>query len=250
LLPVPDTDPTVRAHAAAEILLDRYGIVTRGSALAEDVPGGFAGVYRVLAAMEESGRIRRGYFVEGLGAAQFADAGAVDRLRAMAPKPGEVTVGDGTHWPDGPSHEPAEALVLAAADPANPYGAALAWPDPLGAAEEPGHRPSRRAGAMVCLVAGAPVFYIERGGRTVLTFAEEPEALRAAAFALSGVVAAGRLDDLTITTIDGASIHGLNAAAARALRDAGFSVTPRGLRLRAGQASSWRPETGSRNARG
>jgi ATP-dependent Lhr-like helicase len=120
LLPVPDTDPTVRAHAAAEILLDRYGIVTRGSALAEDVPGGFAGVYRVLAAMEESGRIRRGYFVEGLGAAQFADAGAVDRLRAMAPKPGEVTVGDGTHWPAGSSPEPAEALVLAAADPANP----------------------------------------------------------------------------------------------------------------------------------
>jgi ATP-dependent Lhr-like helicase len=103
---------------------------------------------------------------------------------------------------------------------------------------------------MVCLVAGAPVFYIERGGRTVLTFTEEPEALRAAAFALAELVAAGRLDDLTITTIDGTSIHGLNTAAARALRDAGFSVTPRGLRLRAGQATSWRPETGSRHARG
>ena len=238
LLPDADTDPTVRMHAAAEILLDRYGVVTRGSAIAEDIPGGFAGVYRVLAAMEESGRIRRGYFVEGLGAAQFADAGAVDRLRAMAPKPGDATSGDqtlGFGARDG-------ALVLATADPANPYGAALPWPGPLGTesqdGERPGHRPSRRAGAMVCLVAGEPVLYTERGGRTMLTFTDEPELLVAASFALARLIAAGRLDTLTVTTIDGTTVHGLDSAALRALRDAGFSVTPSGLRLRAGQAAA------------
>jgi ATP-dependent Lhr-like helicase len=286
LLPQADSDPTVRIHAAAEILLDRYGVVTRGSAVAEEVPGGFAGVYRVLSAMEESGRIRRGYFVEGLGAAQFAEAGAVDRLRALSP--GDAVPGDhdrayggGTAWSGdgGPApggHE--DALVLAAADPANPYGAALPWPEPLAVAphgdfagaepparsslvtsrlesdhiapraglggigpqatEPSGHRPSRRAGAMVCLVAGVPVLYLERGGRTMLTFTEAPGALRSASFAVADLIRSSRLDALTVATIDGLSVHGLGAPAVRALRDAGFTVTPRGLRLRAGQAAA------------
>ena len=113
----------MRTHAAAEVLLDRHGIVTRGAVVAEGTVGGFAGVYRVLSALEETGRIRRGYFVEGLGAAQFASAGAVDRVRAFAAaartRTGEAPVG----------------LVLAAADPANPYGAALPWPGAAGRSE-------------------------------------------------------------------------------------------------------------------
>jgi ATP-dependent Lhr-like helicase len=258
LLPEADTDPTVRTHAAAEILLDRYGIVTRGCAVAEDVPGGFAGVYRVLAAMEESGRIRRGYFVEGLGAAQFADAGAVDRLRAMAPKPGDATpsVGGAAPWPgEGMPPAAGEALVLAAADPANPYGAALPWPDPLGAGpgEQTGHRPARRAGALVCLVGGVPVIYTERGGRTMLTFTDEPEALRAASSSLAQVIETGRLAALTVASVDGESVHGSGSAALRALRDAGFAVTPRGLRLRGArippptQSGNGQPASGRRS---
>ena len=118
ILPRAEADPTVRSYAAAEVLLDRYGVVTRGSVVAEGVPGGFAGVYRVLAAAEESGRVRRGYFVESLGAAQFAGTGAVDRLRAGA----RPIDGAGEGRPGAP------ALVLAATDPANAYGAALPWP--------------------------------------------------------------------------------------------------------------------------
>ena len=115
LVPEAEPDPTVRSYAAAEVLLDRYGVVTRGSVVAEGVPGGFAGVYRVLAAAEESGRVRRGYFVESLGAAQFAGVGAVDRLRAGARPLGSAD----------PEQTPPAAVVLAACDPANTYGAAL-----------------------------------------------------------------------------------------------------------------------------
>ncbi len=259
LLPRPETDPTVRLHAAAELLLDRYGVVTRGSVAAEETPGGFAGIYRVLAAMEESGRIRRGYFVEGLGAAQFADPGAVDRLRAMAPLPGDDGAPSEKRWKttllDGHAEEPTTgALVLASADPANPYGAALPWPEPItaepaaaqavssaqpeiaspAASPPTGHHPSRRAGAMVCLVDGVPVMYTERGGRTLLTFITEPGPLARAAAALADVVLSGRLEPLTITRVDGASVHGSTSPAVAALRGAGFRSTPRGLRLRPG----------------
>src|SRR5450759_1984085 len=124
LLPAIEPDATVRSYATAEVLLDRYGILTRGSVVAEGVSGGFAGVYRVLAAAEESGRVRRGYFVEGLGAAQFATTGAVDRLRAQSrPLPDEIEPSGAQRRDGAPS-----ALVLAASHPANPYGAALGWP--------------------------------------------------------------------------------------------------------------------------
>lgn len=119
LLPPVEPDATLVAYATAEVLLDRYGVLTRGSVMAESVPGGFAAVYRVMAAAEESGRVRRGYFVEGLGAAQFASSGAVDRLRAQARSIGDT----------GRERDEAPAVVLAACDPANPYGAALTWPD-------------------------------------------------------------------------------------------------------------------------
>jgi ATP-dependent helicase Lhr and Lhr-like helicase len=211
LLPPAEPDPTVRAHAVAEVLLDRYGVVTRGAVAAERVPGGYAAVYKVLAAAEEAGRVRRGYFVEGLGAAQFASAGAVDRLRAEQPD--------------------VRTVVLAAADPANPYGAALPWPDRPG--ETPGaHRPGRKAGALVVLVGGELVLYVERGGRTLLSWSEEPDPLQAATDALALAVHDGALGRLTVERADGEGVLGSDQPLAQALERSGFHATPRGLRLR------------------
>ncbi|WP_380167942.1 DEAD/DEAH box helicase [Jannaschia sp. R86511] len=224
LVPDVETDATVRAAATAEVLLDRYGVVTRGSVVAEEVVGGFAGVYRVLAAMEETGRVRRGYFVEGLGAAQFATVGAVDRLRAGAagpdaePEPGDEPL-DGTGRPPaGPG------LVLAATDPANPYGAALPWP------EREGHRAGRKAGALVVLVDGDLAMYVERGARSLLTYSEDETVLTSAAQALAHTVRAGRLGRVTVTKADGAGVLDASGTVAQVLEAAGFRATPRGLR--------------------
>jgi ATP-dependent Lhr-like helicase len=217
-VPARDVDPTRRALAAADVLLDRYGVVTRGSVMAERLPGGFAGVYPVLKAAEESGRARRGYFVEGLGAAQFALPGAVDRLRSEA-RPDDV-------------RDPAPALVLAATDPANPYGAALPWPSPTAAPETGrGHQPARKAGALVVLVDGACALYVERGGRTLLSFSDDPGMLQPAADALALAVRDGALGKLAVERADGAPV--LDSALGEALAAAGFRPTPRGLRLRA-----------------
>jgi ATP-dependent helicase Lhr and Lhr-like helicase len=252
-LPERDLDPTRRAAALAEALLDRHGVVTRGAVLAEGAPGGFAGVYPVLSALEERGGVRRGYFVEGLGAAQFAVPGAVDRLRSPASDSG--------------------AVVLAATDPANPYGAALPWPDrvvdtgesPLlgrrpgtgpGTAamhwssdgEKAGHRASdqsgsaasgatrrpgpvgRKAGALVVVVDGELALYVERGGRTLLSYVDGREVLGLAAKALANAVHAGALGALSVERADGASVHA--SPLGDALAAAGFRATPRGLRLR------------------
>ncbi|MEO3742984.1 ATP-dependent helicase [Plantactinospora sp. B5E13] len=226
-LPDRDTDPTRRAAALADVLLERHGVVTRGAVVAEGVPGGFAAVYPVLAALEERGAARRGYFVEGLGAAQFAVPGAVDRLRALA-EPEESVRRSGVL-----------ARVLAATDPANPYGAALPWPprvvdsgdgtvEPGGSAT--GHRAGRKAGALVVLVGGELVLYVERGGRTLLSFVDDAEALAAAARALASAVGSGALGVLAVERADGGSVH---ASPLRdALTAAGFRTTPRGLRLR------------------
>ncbi|GAB3862811.1 ATP-dependent helicase [Nocardioides maradonensis] len=211
LLPAIDADPTRRAHATAERLLDRHGVVTRGAVTSEGVAGGFAAVYRVLTAFEDSGRCRRGYFVEGLGAAQFATPGAVDRLRT------HTAVGD----------KPI-AVALAATDPANPYGAALPWPE----TGEGGHRPGRKAGAIVVLVDGELVLYVERGGRTLLTWSDVPDQLTPAAEALSTAVRRGNLGRLTVEKADGAPLLGSSTPLREALGAAGFVATPRGLRLR------------------
>ena len=228
LLPRVDPDPTARAYAAAEVLLDRHGILTRGSVAAEEVPGGFAAVYRILAAAEEAGRVRRGYFVDGLGAAQFATSGAIDRLRALR-RP-----------PDAPPGTETGTIVLAATDPANPYGAALPWPerdvvDPISGAEparSAGHRAGRKAGALVVLRDGALVLYVERGGRTMLCYTHETAALAAAAEALAGAVHSGALGRLTVERADGAAVLGSDHPLIEALAGAGFHTTPRGLRLR------------------
>ena len=229
LLPEVETDATVRTLATAEILQDRYGVLTRGSVVAEDVPGGFAAVYRVLAAAEESGRVRRGYFVESLGAAQFATTGAIDRLRAGARALGAA--------PDAGSQR---ALVLAATDPANVYGAALPWPDrpvaptadDAAASGRKGHQPGRKAGALVVLVDGDLVLYVERGGKTLLSWTDDPVHLQAAADALALAVREGALGRLTVEKADGDALLGSGHPLVDALAQAGFHATPRGLRLR------------------
>ncbi|MBO1414646.1 ATP-dependent helicase, partial [Streptomyces sp. FH025] len=230
LLPAFAADPTVRATAQAQNLLDRHGLLTRGTVAAERVPGGFAGVYRVLAAMEERGRARRGYFVDGLGGAQFAMEGAADRLRSVN---GRLERARGTEWPAAPAAEPPQPLVLAAADPANAYGAALPWPEPPtapGAKESRAHRPGRKAGALVVLVDGELALYVERGGKSLLAWPEDAATRALAAGALAGAVRAGALGSVTVERANGEPA--LGSELGRALEEAGFHATPRGLRLR------------------
>ncbi|MFI7544588.1 ATP-dependent helicase [Actinoplanes sp. NPDC049599] len=223
-LPERDLDPTRRAAALADLLLERHGVVTRGAVMAEGVTGGFAAVYPVLGALEERGAARRGYFVEGLGAAQFAVPGAVDRLRALA-EPAELAKRTG-----------ASAVVLAATDPANPYGAALPWPERVvdsGNGETTpatGHRAGRKAGALVVLVGGDLILYVERGGKTLLSYLDDVEALTAAGQALAGSVRSGALGAMSVERADGESVH--SSPLRDALTGAGFRATPRGLRLR------------------
>ncbi|MBN9189734.1 MAG: ATP-dependent helicase [Microbacterium sp.] len=211
LLPGAEPDAALRATAAAGLLLDRYGVVTRGSVQAEGLPGGFAQAYRVLAGFEQAGHCRRGYLIEKLGAAQFASSTTVDRIREFAGLPDPA---------------PRTAVTLAATDPANPYGAALAWP----ALDAVSHRPGRKAGALVVLVDGALVLYLERGGKSALAFTEDDELLAAAARDLAATARARRLDTLTIEQVNGAFVFGTPAG--RVLRDAGFVEATRGLTLR------------------
>jgi len=216
-LPAPELDATIHARATAELLLDRYGVVTRGSVMAENILGGFGLMYKVLARLEEAGRCRRGYFIEHLGAAQFAVPATVDRLRSYAE--------------DTQLHKPEPvALALAATDPANPYGAALPWPA-LNVEAGTGHRPGRKAGALVVLVDGALVLYVERGGKTLLAFSEDTEVLAAAGAALVGVVTRGAVDKLIMEKVNGHGI--LDTPVAAALAHAGAYSTPKGLRIRA-----------------
>ncbi|MEV2200250.1 ATP-dependent helicase [Streptomyces fradiae] len=219
LLPAAEPEATHRAHALARTLLDRHGVVTRGAVAAEGVEGGFSATYRVLSAFEDSGQARRGYVVEGLGAAQFAMDGAVDRLRAAA---SARERGEGSAAP--------QAVVLAAADPANAYGAALPWPEPPDGA---GHKPGRKAGSLVVLVDGELTLYMERGGKSLLSWPLDPDApaLRAAADALAAAASAGALGTVTVERVNGAAA--LTSPLSRALEAAGFHATPRGLRLRA-----------------
>ena len=223
-LPLPEPDSTLRAHHQAELLLNRHGVLTRGAVAAEAVPGGFAMLYKVLTTFEEAGRCQRGYFVESLGGAQFAVASTVDRLRGYLDEPGSF---------EDPTRPEYRAVVLAAADPANPYGAALPWPS-RAPEEDGGARPGRKAGALVVLVDGELVWFVERGGRTLLTFRDNPHVNRAAGAALAELVTAGRVSSILVERINGLAVLGLDvsAPAVSALSDAGFARTPRGLRLR------------------
>ena len=201
----PQPPATESALARAHQLLDRYGVVTRETALGEGQEGGFAGVYPVLKALEERGEARRGYFVAGLGAAQFALPGAVDRLRgSREPEPDAAPV------------------VLAATDPSQPYGAALGWP------ESPG-RPARTAGAHVVLIDGVPMVVLERGGRSLTTF-EGAESNDAWIDAVIGLVKDGRLRKLEIAKVDGTAVRETPWAAR--LEAAGFTSAYKGMLYR------------------
>nr|WP_309080846.1 DEAD/DEAH box helicase [Zhihengliuella sp.] len=239
LAPAPERDATLRAHATAELLLDRYGVLTRGPVASEEVPGGFALLYKVLARLEEAGHIRRGYFIEHLGAAQFALSATVDRLRAHVGSGGRAGLDGGGAGPDAlqysaeASRRAPLAVALAATDPANPYGAALGWPAaPSFSGEEASrHRPGRKAGAVVVLVNGALALYVERGGRTVLAWTEDPAELAAAAEALVRALRAARVEKISIEKVSGVPV--LGTPLAQALRAAGFYAAPNGVRFRA-----------------
>jgi ATP-dependent Lhr-like helicase len=187
---------TERLYAQAGALLQRHGVLTRESVVGEGWTGGFAALYPVLRAMEETGKIRRGYFVDGLGGSQFALPGAVDRLRGM-------------REPDG------KVLALAATDPANPYGTVIPWPDGEG-------RMARAAGAFVVLDSGELRLYLERGGRSLLTRGEvRAEHVRAL------VTAAGRAGKVEVQRVDGVATR--QSPLAPVLTEAGFGASPRGM---------------------
>jgi ATP-dependent Lhr-like helicase len=204
----PGVAPTARTHARALMLLERHGIVSRQAMSLEDLPGGFSAVYPVLSAMEEAGKVRRGYFVDGIGGAQFAYGGAVDRLRA------------------GRRRDAAQRVsVLSAADPANPFGWILPWPERSTVAA---HEPKRHLGALLVLVDGRPLFYLERGGHKVLTFGD-PDAVdqTCAVAALRDHLARHRGRSVRIDHVDGQPV--LASKLAGALREAGLPWDHRGF---------------------
>jgi ATP-dependent Lhr-like helicase len=208
---------TERRAALSRALLERYGVLTREAVQAEGILGGFSAVYDVLKAMEDAGRVRRGYFLAGRGATQFALPGADDRLRAAR----------------DPSDAP-RTIVLAATDPANPYGAAVPWPARTAGEDETG-RPQRVAGALVVLYDGVLVGWLGRGGDSLTTFVAEesrPGASAAAlANALGGLVESGERRALLLVTIDGGPAP--KSPLGPALYEAGFRASSEGwLRTR------------------
>ncbi|MGA4507647.1 DEAD/DEAH box helicase [Propionibacteriaceae bacterium G1746] len=203
----PDATATVEAVQQATIALHRHGVLTRGAVTSEPFWTSFQPAYRVLAQLEDQGAVRRGHIVDGLGAAQFALPGAIDRLRAM---------------PSDPAQPP---VVLAACDPANPYGAALPWPP------TPGHRPSRKAGALVVLHDGHPVLFVERGAHTLLSFeSPSPDTLARALAALADCVHQRRVSQISIERWNGVDVLG-DRHFGPLLEQAGFRMTPRGYRV-------------------
>ena len=257
-------EATVAALARADLLLDRYGVLTRGCLQVEDSAGGFSQLYRIYSAAEDRALVRRGYFIEGLGAAQFAAPATVDLLRSTAdslsvpagPQGFGATQGFGASA-YAPQRTDTERVygtftvtLLAATDPANPYGAALSWPAiPSFAHEGEGtvkHRPARKAGSCVVLVDGAPVLYVERGAKTLLAFTTDPVLLEAAAPALARLVSAGGAEKISVEKVNDVELLGTHTLSASggevmehpmealraALQAQGFYATVRGLSLR------------------
>ena len=256
-------EATVAALARADLLLDRYGVLTRGCLQVEDSAGGFSQLYRIYSAAEDRALVRRGYFIEGLGAAQFAAPATVDLLRSTADNlsvpASPQGFGASAYTPQRTDTEQVygtfTVTLLAATDPANPYGAALSWPAiPSFAHEGAGtvkHRPARKAGACVVLVDGAPVLYVERGAKTLLAFTTDPVLLEAAAPALARLVSAGGAEKISVEKVNDVELlgtHTLNTSAqgaatgevtehpvealCAALQMQGFYATVRGLSLR------------------
>ncbi len=256
-------EATVAALARADLLLDRYGVLTRGCLQVEDSAGGFSQLYRIYSAAEDRALVRRGYFIEGLGAAQFAAPATVDLLRSTADNlsipAGPQAFGASAYTPQRTDTEQVygtfTVTLLAATDPANPYGAALSWPAiPSFAHEGEGtvkHRPARKAGACVVLVDGAPVLYVERGAKTLLAFTTDPVLLEAAAPALARLVSAGGAEKISVEKVNDVELLGTHTLSAStlgtpggevvehpvealraALQAQGFYATVRGLSLR------------------
>lgn len=255
-------EATVTALARADLLLDRYGVLTRGCLQVEDSAGGFSQLYRIYSAAEDRALVRHGYFIEGLGAAQFAAPATVDLLRSTAdslsvpasPQGFGATQGFGAsaYTPQRTDTEQVygtfTVTLLAATDPANPYGAALSWPAIPSFAHEGTvkHRPARKAGACVVLVDGAPVLYVERGAKTLLAFTTDPILLEAAAPALARLVSAGGAEKISVEKVNDVELlgtHTLSASGSEivehpvealraALQAQGFYATVRGLSLR------------------
>ena len=251
-------EATVAALARADLLLDRYGVLTRGCLQVEDSAGGFSQLYRIYSAAEDRALVRRGYFIEGLGAAQFAAPATVDLLRSTADNlsipAGPQAFGASAYTPQRTDMEQVygtfTVTLLAATDPANPYGAALSWPaTPSFAHEGEGtvkHRPARKAGACVVLVDGAPVLYVERGAKTLLAFTTDPVLLEAAAPALVRLVSAGGAEKISVEKVNDVELLGTHTLSASggeivehpvealraALQAQGFYATVRGLSLR------------------
>jgi ATP-dependent Lhr-like helicase len=205
-------EPGARRRTIAELLLERYGIVTREHVLAEGVPGGFSSLYDSLSSLETLGVCRRGYFVEGLGGAQFALPGAVERLRASADRADETP-----------------PVVLAATDPAQPYGAALPWPKRR---DDERAKPARAQGAYVVLAGAEPVIYVERGGRGIQVLVERADPrVRPALEALAAFVTADRKHKLSLERVDGEAVVGSDLETL--LIEVGFRAGPRKLTLSA-----------------
>jgi ATP-dependent Lhr-like helicase len=199
LVDVGAPDPTASRHALAGVMHDRHGVLTRESVRSEGVPGGFSVLYDSFAQMETLGAARRGYFIEGLGGAQFALPGAVDRLRAVR-EPGDE-----------------RAIALAATDPANPYGVSVDWPSERGTFQ-------RAAGAFVVLAGGVASLYVERGGRGLVALRDYDGTWETAAVgALAQLLGEGRFRRISVERADD--------ALEPFLRDAGFVATPKGLVL-------------------
>ncbi len=228
------TSPTEWAHATAQQLLTRYGVVTREVALAEDVPGGFTSLHDVFRTLEESGRVRRGYFVTGVGAMQFALPPVLDLLRAARNNAG---------------HGHAEVLTLSAIDPANPYGALLPWP----ALDEPEATkrlsPMRMTGASVVLVDGRLGAWLSRGGRHALVWLPvgEPERTRTADAVADRLAqlarkAVERKDGMLLGEVNGVPAH--DSVLAEALERAGFTRTSSGFQMRRYQRGAPKPIAG------
>jgi ATP-dependent Lhr-like helicase len=201
---------TERMTARARLFLDRYGVVTREAIQSEGLEGGFSAVYGVLKAMEESGSVRRGYFVSGLGATQFSENSALDRLRSLRDPP------------DIP-----QTLILSAVDPANPYGSALDWPEHAGA-----RRPMRQAGAQVVLMNGSAIAWLPKSERQIVTFLESvperspEEAADEVARALAHLVSTGQRRAVFIEEVDGLSPDQTKLSCP--LLEAGFKATSKG----------------------
>ncbi len=201
-------DPVARRRALGELLLERYGVLTREQVLAEGIAGGFSTLYPELSQLETLGIARRGYFVEGLGAAQFALPGAVERLRSES------------------EHEQ-QPIVLAAVDPAQPYGAALPWPD-----RDDARRPARVPGAYVVLAGGEPIVYLERSGHALQTLVDGTDGrVEPALRALVAHVRTGAIRRLALEKVDGEPA--MSSPLVRALVELGFQEGPRRLTLSA-----------------